>query len=260
MQTLGESLVDVDDHRILALRIKVLGFQENALERNAIHVFETDQFRGAPVEPGALRIAVTDLLQVLEVGAGDPQIGKLIKTRSGEHHRFSVSRFGWIAEIFCGHCQLFGQAAINTIAIESRVSRLFVFCAQQHGLRRINPALFRIQTNVAKRGCLSSPDAVGQILRSFTIRRHLPDVVTVIQEHVVVVFGPTGSTIGSRRRWRVVLFVEEVRRKALSEIYNLAVSDGIRIPIFAVEIDRILCIRRQRNIKPLFGGDELAAR
>src|SRR5688572_29418749 len=119
MQTLRQALVDIDQHRILALRIKVVGFKENALERYAVYIFEADQFRSAPVEPCTLRIAVTDLLQVLKVGARNPQVRKLVKARSVEHHRFSVFRFGWIAEILCGHCQPFRQPTIYTIPIES---------------------------------------------------------------------------------------------------------------------------------------------
>ena len=138
MQALTQALVDVNDHRVFLFRIEVVGLQQQSFQRHAVSIFETDQLAGAPIELPTLSVAAADLFQILKIRAGHPDIRKLVKARSGQHQHVGILRFSRIVEIFCTHHELFGQAAIDSIAIKTGIARLFVFRVQQQRLRRID--------------------------------------------------------------------------------------------------------------------------
>src|SRR6267142_937745 len=79
MQALRQLFIDVDDHRVLLFRIEVVGLEQKALQRHAVRVLETHQFRAAPVERHALSITIANLLKIFKARPGYPDIGKLIE-------------------------------------------------------------------------------------------------------------------------------------------------------------------------------------
>src|SRR2546423_1438764 len=66
------------------------------------------------------------------------------------------------------------------------------------------------------------------------------------------------DAISVRQLRSVVVFIEEVHTEALCEIHLSAGCNQIRIPIFAVEIDRILAVGRERHVESLLLRDLLS--
>ena len=128
VQALRELFVDVDDHRILLFRIEVIRLEKQTLQRNAVCVFETHQFAGAPVVCCALRVAIADALQFPEGTVRDPNVGKLIEARCGHDQHVGIFRFRGIVEILRGHQEFLRQrSAVDFVAIETGVACLLVF-------------------------------------------------------------------------------------------------------------------------------------
>ena len=138
MQTLREVFVDVNDHRVFLFWIEVVGLQQQSFQRHAVSIFETDQLAGAPIELHALRVAAADLFQILKIRAGHPDIRKFVKAGRREHQHVGILRFGGIIEVLRAHHEFFRQAAVDSIAIETGIARLFVFRVQQQRFRRID--------------------------------------------------------------------------------------------------------------------------
>ena len=111
-----------------------------------------------------------------------------------------IFRFRRIVEILRRHQKLLRRRiAVDFVAIKTGIARLLAFGLQQHRFVRIDPALFRIESNVTKRCQLFPAHAVGQVFRATAIGRDLPDVVTVVDQNVFVVFGPTGDAVRTGR-------------------------------------------------------------
>src|SRR5262249_19630125 len=71
MYAFRELFVNVDDHRILPLRIEIVRLDQYAAQRDAVRVLVPHQLGLAPCELIFLLAGVADLLQALEAGVGD---------------------------------------------------------------------------------------------------------------------------------------------------------------------------------------------
>ncbi len=221
MQALRKAFIDVNDHRILLASIEIVGLEQYSFERHAVGILETDQLRGAPVIRRALCVAVADAFHLAESAVCGPDVRELIEARCGHDQDVRVFCFGGTAKIFRRHDQLlWGRITVDFVAIETGIVRVFIVCTQQHRLVGIDRTLLRIETNVAQ-GCFLFPaNAFGEVARVFAIGRELPDIVTVINQDVRVIFRPAGDAVRAGRRRQIVLFVVKVRRNVFGEVHS----------------------------------------
>ena len=87
-------LVEVRDHRVLLVRVEVLGLVEDALERHAVRRGPRYELRGAPVVLLLKWVRVGDLRELREARA-DPEVREV-------HERLLVTRYTSAFFAFCG--------------------------------------------------------------------------------------------------------------------------------------------------------------
>ena len=237
VDVLRKRLVDVDDHRVLLLRVEPFGLDQPRLQGDTVGVLEVDQFRLPPRERRHLRAAARDLRERLERGAGDVDIGKLVEALGGDEEDIRVPGPADIAVVLVRGQELHRRRrALESIAIEAGRVRDIVLAAKSQGPGGIDPAL--VVVFVDGLGPLNAIDhlrltafAFGEILRGPAIHEDLPDIEAVVDKERGAVLRPSRSAVARRRVWSVVLFVIESHGDGAGQVPDGAVSCAQRVPV-----------------------------
>jgi hypothetical protein len=134
-------LVEVRDHRVLLVRVEVLGLVEDALERHAVRRRPRYELRGAPVVFLLKWVRVGDLRELREARA-DPEVREVHERALGDQVHVGVLRLLRIAVGEVAHDDLLGRLLCpKDVVVESTRLRDFAERAEQEWLRGIDGAV-----------------------------------------------------------------------------------------------------------------------
>ena len=212
VEVLRELLVEVDDHRIFFVRVEVFGLVEDALQGDAVGALEVDHLVGAPEERGLLRVGVGDFLQGFEGGVGDEEVGEFGEGLRGESVDVGVAGFDGVVVVVGGEEEFGGGFfGVDARGEEAGVAVDGVFGVEEDGFGGVDGSVVGVgvEGDGAELEMLRAAEAVGEVGGGAAVGGDLPDVVVIVEEDVLVVFGPLADAVGSVSARGVFFFVPE---------------------------------------------------
>ena len=194
MEVVGVSLIEIDQQRILLVRIEVVGSKQDPVERLAVVGFPVHQFSRSPGVVFLLWIDVAHTFNLFKLSRAGPQIGAHAECASCEQDRITILRFLQTTEVLVQHDEslrprrfcllvflfLFG---CDRQRIKAARFGLSVKCTEHDRFRRFNRSLLTIQAKVAKSDLLFSALSLRDANRfRLAGRVNLPDVESIVDQ------------------------------------------------------------------------------